>query len=203
VTDDTDTGLLARLQSDPAALEVFYRRHRDRVVAYAVRRCRQPADVPDLVAATFLAVLEKPGSFDPRRGDAGAWLIGIAARQWLLLCRAERRQQRLRERAPARELSGDDIARLEEQIDAARASEPAWAALEQIGLRHSEVLRLVGPDGLTPREAAAALGISAGAFRVRLMRARRAARGAIRDGAQARQPGHPVTESFHPKSQEV
>jgi RNA polymerase sigma-70 factor (ECF subfamily) len=179
VTEDSDAGLLARLHSDPAALEVFYRRHRDRVVAYAVRRCRQPADVRDLVAATFLAVLEKPGGFDPRRGDAGAWLIGIATRQWLLLCRAENRQQRLLARAPARDLSGDDIARLEEQIDAVRASEPAWAALDQIDPSYGEVLRLVGPDGLTPREAATVLGISAGAFRIRLMRARRAARSAL------------------------
>jgi RNA polymerase sigma-70 factor (ECF subfamily) len=203
MTDDTDSGLLARLQSDPAALEVFYRRHRDRVVAFAAGRCRQPADVTDLVAATFLAVLEKPGSFDPRRGEAGAWLIGIAARQWLLLCRAERKQQHLRDRAPSWELSSDDIARLEEQIDAARASEPAWAALDQIGPRHSEVLRLVGPDGLTPREAAAALGISAGAFRVRLMRARRAARGVLSERAQAAAPARPAAESIHPASQEA
>jgi RNA polymerase sigma-70 factor (ECF subfamily) len=192
VTDDTDAGLLARLQGDPAALEMFYRRHRDRVVAYAVRRCRQPADVTDLVAATFLAVLEKPGSFDPRRGDAGAWLTGIAARQWLLLCRAERKQQDLRERVPARELSSDDIARLEDQIDAARASEPAWAALDQVDPCHSEVLRLVGPDGLTSREAAAALGISAGAFRVRLMRARRAVKRVLSDSARAVRAEYPL-----------
>lgn len=194
MTDDTDAGLLARLQTDPAALEVFYLRHRDRVVAYAARRCRQPADVTDLVAATFLAVLEKPGSFDPRRGEASAWLLGIAARQWLLVCRAERKQQDLQHRARSWELSDDDIARLEEQIDAARAGEPAWAALDQIAPRHSEVLRLVGPDGLTPREAAAALGISAGAFRIRLMRARQAARGVL---------SGPTTESIHPTSLEV
>ena len=203
MTDDTDAGLLARLQTDPAALEVFYRRHRDRVVAYAARRCRQPADVTDLVAATFLAVLESAGSFDPRRGEAGAWLIGIAARQWLLLCRAERKQQDLRHRARSWELSGDDIARLEEQIDAARAGEPAWAALDQIAPRHSEVLRLVGPDGLTSREAAAALGISAGAFRIRLMRARQAARGVLGERTQDCGPVRPAAGSIHPTSQEV
>jgi RNA polymerase sigma factor (sigma-70 family) len=203
VTDDTDAGLLARLHSDPAALEVFYRRHRDRVLAFAVRRCRQPADVTDLVAATFLAVLEKPGSFDPRRGDAGAWLIGIASRQWLLLCRAERRQQVLRDRVRSWDLSSDDIARLEDQIDAARVSEPAWAALDQIEPRYREALRLVGPDGLTAREAAAALGISAGAFRVRLMRARRAARGALGPGASAIGLVPAPAESIPSASQEV
>lgn len=194
MTDETDAALLARVQSDPTALEVFYRRHRDRVLAYAVRRCREPADATDLVAATFLAVLEKPGSFDPRRGDAGAWLIGIAARQWLLLCRAELKQRHFRERAPTRELSSDDIARLEDQIDAARASQPAWAALDRIDPRHSEVLRLVGPDGLTSREAAAVLGISAGAFRVRLMRARRAAKAVLSGTAKPVKSDYPVPE---------
>jgi RNA polymerase sigma factor (sigma-70 family) len=203
MTDDTDAGLLARLQTDPAALEAFYLRHRDRVVAYAASRCRQPADVPDLVAATFLAVLEKPGRFDPRRGEASAWLIGIAARQWLLLCRAERKQADLRHRAQSWELSSDDISRLEEQIDAARAGDPAWAALDQIAPRHSEVLRLVGPDGLTSREAAAVLGISAGAFRIRLMRARQAARGVLGERTQDSATVRPSAGSIQPKSQEV
>lgn len=181
MTDDTDAGLLARLQSDPEAVDLFYRRHRARVLAYAISRCRQPADVADVVAATFLAALEKPESFDPRRGEAGAWLIGIAARQWLLLCRAERRQRLLRAGAPPWAPSDADIARLEEQIDAERASEPARAALERIDPGHREVLRLVGPSGLTAREAAAALGISPGAFRVRLMRARRALKAVLAD----------------------
>jgi RNA polymerase sigma-70 factor (ECF subfamily) len=199
VTDDTDAGLLARLQSDPAAVDLFYRRHRARVLAYAVRLCRQPADVADVVAATFLAALEKPGSFDPCRGEAGAWLAGIAARQWLLLCRAERKQQLLRAGAPPWAPSDADIVRLEEQIDAARASEPARAALEQVDPGHREVLWLVGPGGLTAREAAAVLGISPGAFRVRLMRARRALRAVLADPQRAAtqlartRPVHPAS----------
>jgi len=203
VTDDTDAGLLARIRRDPTALEEFYLRHRARVLAYAVSRCRQPADAADPVAATFLAVLEKPSGFDPRRGEAGAWLIGIAARQWLLLCRLERKQQFLQARAQSWALSENDIARLEEQIDAARASEPAWMALERIDSRHREALLLVGPEGLTSREAAAALGISAGAFRVLLMRARRALKAALRDsqhpGASVRLSAEPV----HPTSRKV
>jgi RNA polymerase sigma-70 factor (ECF subfamily) len=180
VTDDTDAGLLARSRIDPAAVELFYRRHRARVLAYAMSRCRQPADVADVVAATFLAALEKPESFDPRKGEAGAWLVGIATRQWLLLCRSERKQQQLRaEAAPAWAPSDADIIRLEEQIDAARASEPAWAALSEASPVHREVLQLVGPGGLSARDAAAVLGISTGAFRVRLLRARRALKAAL------------------------
>ena len=61
-------------------------------------------------------------------------------------------------------------------------------ALDLIDADHREVLRLVGPDGLTPGEAAAALGISPGAFQVRLMRARRAARAVLNGSAYAVRP---------------
>lgn len=196
MTEDTDGELIARLRSDPAALDLFYRRHRTRVLHYAERRCRQPADVADLVAATFLAALASADRFDARRGEAGSWLIGIASRQWGLLCRAERKQQLLRAVAAPWTPSNDDIARLEEQIDAARASGQVEAALDQIGPQHREVLWLIGHDGLTVREAAAALGVSAGTFRVRLLRARRALRAALDDA-------YPTTSTRSPFSQEV
>lgn len=191
MTEETDVELIARLRSDPAALEEFYRRHRTRVLEYAQRRCRQPADVADLVAATFLAALTSADRFDPRRGEAVPWLIGIASRQWGLLCRAERKQQVLRAGAAPWTPSSDDIARLEEQIDAVRASGQVEAALDRIGPGHREVLWLVGHDGLTVREAATALGVTTGTFRVRLFRARQALRAALGDthpGTSARTP---------------
>jgi len=191
VTEESDAELIACLRSDPAALDLFYRRHRTRVLDYARRRCRQPADVADLVAATFLAALASADRFDPGRGDVGPWLIGIASRQWGLLCRAERKQQLLRAGAVPWTPSSDDIARLEEQIDAARASDQVEAALDRIGPGHREVLWLIGHDGLTVREAAATLGISTGTFRVRLLRARRALRAALDNaypGTSARSP---------------
>jgi hypothetical protein len=55
-SDPADEDLLGRLSSDPAAFEVFYRRHVDRVVGFAAR------------------------SYDPQRGEPGAWLLGITAR---------------------------------------------------------------------------------------------------------------------------
>jgi RNA polymerase sigma-70 factor (ECF subfamily) len=70
------------------------------------------------------------------------------------------------------------------------------AALDQIGPGHREVLWLIGHDGLTVREAAAALGISTGTFRVRLLRARRALRAAL-DNAS------PATSARSPFAQEA
>lgn len=59
---------------------MFYRRHVDRVVGYAARRLREPADVADLVGATFTTVLTAAPSYDPARGEPTAWLLGIASR---------------------------------------------------------------------------------------------------------------------------
>jgi RNA polymerase sigma factor (sigma-70 family) len=175
----SDAELLTALADDSDALDEFYRRHRGRVIAYAARRCRQPADVADLVAATFVAAITASHRYDPNRGPAEAWLIGIASRQWSLWCRAEHKQVRLSRESAHRSLSSDDIARLEEQIDAKRDSARVEAALEKIEQRHREVLWLIGPDGLTLKEAAAVQGISIGTFRVRLLRARRALRAVL------------------------
>jgi RNA polymerase sigma-70 factor (ECF subfamily) len=168
-SEPADTELLGRLSADPAAFEIFYRRHVDRVIGFTARRVRDPADVADLVASTFLTVLTAARSYDESRGEPTAWLLGITAR---LIAGARRR--RGREAAAAARIAGrrlidaSDIERLEERIDAARASEAVRGALGRLKPRAREALLLAGPDGLTSRQAAAVLGISPAAFRMRL-----------------------------------
>ena len=177
-----DTGLLRRLPADPHAFEAFYRRHVDQVIGFTARRVRDPADVADVVAATFLAVLTSAASYDPGRGEPVAWLLGITAR---LIAGARRRQGR--ERAATARIAGralidaSDIERLEERIDAARSSQAAIAALGGLKPRAREALLLVSADGLTPAQAARVLGISPAAFRMRLSGARRALGQAMAD----------------------
>jgi RNA polymerase sigma factor (sigma-70 family) len=179
-SDPTDRDLLGRLCADPAAFELFYRRHVDLVIAFAARRVREPADVADLVANTFVTVLTAAGGYDPGRGEPTAWLLGIAAR---LIAGARRR--RGRELAATARIAGrrlidqGDIERLEERIDAARSSQAVIEAVGQLKPRAREALLLVGADGLTPGEAARVLGISPAAFRMRLSSARRALNGAL------------------------
>jgi RNA polymerase sigma factor (sigma-70 family) len=168
VPDSTDAELVRRLPGDPASFEELFRRHGPSVIAYAARRCSQPADVADLVAATFLAVLESRGGYDPVRGAFGPWLIGVAHRQYIALRREEYRQWSLSRAASGRRVLGDEaLVRLEERIDAARESAEVEHAMKGLAPRHREVLWPVGRDALTPHEAAQALGVNAGAFRVR------------------------------------
>jgi RNA polymerase sigma factor (sigma-70 family) len=177
VTDEpSDAELLARIQTDPVALELIFRRYRHLVLRYAARRCSDPADVVDLVADTFLALLESGGGgFDPRRGSAAAWILGVAHRQWV---RTVRRETRIRQVAGRhggqRQLDADDMARIEEQIDASRQQAAVEEAMAQLPDRHREVLWLIGHEGLSSEQAAAVTGVRPAVFRVRLHRARRA-----------------------------
>jgi RNA polymerase sigma-70 factor (ECF subfamily) len=56
------------------------RRLVDRVYAYAAYRLASPADAEDVVGEAIERALRYRSSYDPRRGDPVAWVIGIARR---------------------------------------------------------------------------------------------------------------------------
>jgi RNA polymerase sigma factor (sigma-70 family) len=74
----SDAELLAATPEDPDAFAVFYRRHAEMVLGFVTRRAA-PADVGDLVAEVFATALVHRRRYDPARGTAGAWLVGIAS----------------------------------------------------------------------------------------------------------------------------
>src|SRR3954466_8429555 len=51
-----------------------------RVYAYVAYRVGDGDDAEDVTSETFERALRYRDSFDPKRGDAAAWLIGIARR---------------------------------------------------------------------------------------------------------------------------
>ncbi len=129
-----------------------------------------------------LALLESGGGYNPARGLFRPWLIGVAYRQLGSLRRREYHQWSVSHVTSRQRVLGEDaIARIEEQIDAARESVEVEHAMARLPERHREVLWLVGHEKLTTQEAAQALDINVGAFRVRLLRARRALREALHD----------------------
>ena len=72
----SDAQLLA--SGAPGDFGVFYDRHVCAVSSYVAARVREPDVMFDLVAETFARALESRGQFDPARGPAVGWLIGIA-----------------------------------------------------------------------------------------------------------------------------
>jgi RNA polymerase sigma factor (sigma-70 family) len=167
-----DAELLAVAGRDVAAFEALYRRYVRRVAAYAARRCATADDVADVVAQTFVRLLLSAGRYDPDRGDPEAFVMAVAANAVRDLHRGTRRRGALVARlSGAMLLDADDTARIDAAIDAARAAPAARAALDGVPPGEREVLQLVA-DGASPSEAAATLGISPGAARMRLSRAR-------------------------------
>lgn len=196
---ESDERLLERLQGDPMAFEDFYRRHIHKITGFAVRRCSGPEEVADLVAAVFLAVVESAHRYDALRGDAVAWLFAIAANELRAQRRRSWRQRRITLRLSGqRLLDVDDYGRIIDMIDDARLSGDLRRAVARLPAGERAVFELITLDGLTATQAAAALGITPTASRVRLSRAKgrlRAALGDLVDASTGESPipGQPAT----------
>ncbi|WBB67081.1 sigma-70 family RNA polymerase sigma factor [Micromonospora sp. WMMD812] len=165
---------------DPAALEVFYRRHVEAVGRFVARRVDDPHLAADLTADVFLAVIESAAGYRPDRGSQIGWLFGVARN--VIADERRRAAQRLRvtgRMAGRRDLDADDIARIEERIDAESAARRTYRALRELPEDTRALVELVAVDGLAVAEAATALGMSPVAARVRLHRARRTVRAVL------------------------
>ncbi len=156
-----------------AEFEKVYRAHVGMVTAYFARRSSDPQAVADLTADTFVRAITSFAGFDPVRGSARPWLIGIARRVFAGYCEAHsQRSDSARRVAGQRVLDADAVEDLVDRIDAERAGGALLARLAELPRLDREVVELVDLAGLSPKEAAEALGASAGAVRVRLFRAR-------------------------------
>jgi RNA polymerase sigma factor (sigma-70 family) len=141
--------------------EVFA--HLEFISAYARRR---GARDPDGIAAETMAIAWRR-LVDVPTADARPWLI-VTARNLLL---AERRREA---RTGSQPLADLDLEAPAEQLPLDLDLDPALAvALRALPEKDREALLLIAWDDLTPALAAASLGVSSAAFRVRLHRARR------------------------------
>ena len=133
------------------------------VLAYALRRA-SPEEAADAAASTFVVAWRRLDELPT--GRELAWLYGVARRVLATQRRAIGRQ-----RAVAFRLAGEERAFTGPGFDVVR--EPVLEALAELDEREREVLMLTAWEGLSGREAAAALGCSETAYRIRLHRARR------------------------------
>lgn len=153
--------------------EQLYRRNVEVIMGYFARRCREPQTVADLTSEVFVRAVQGFSGFDPRRGSGRAWLFGIATRVFAHHC-----AQSAGERAAIARLHGrrrlerDEIDELAARIDAEAGGAALLERCEELPELERAALELVDLEGLTPKEAAAALGVSGVALRKRLSRAR-------------------------------
>lgn len=164
-----DTPLSRRL----AEFEKLYRSEFGAVASFFARRSYDPQLVADLTADTFVGAMQSFDTFDPIRGSSRAWMLGIARRIYAKHCEsATRRKDAARRISAQRLLDPEEIEELTRRIDAERAARKVIGSMSHLSALEKAAIELVHLAGLTQTEAAQSLEISAGALRVRLLRAR-------------------------------
>jgi RNA polymerase sigma-70 factor, ECF subfamily len=145
--------------------EELYRAHAGVVRAFAYRRTASSA-ADDVVAEVFLVVWRRLGDVP---ADPLPWLLGTARRVLANRHRGEGRSHALWTRLAEKERHRSGV-----ELESSIARDSAVLhALGSLSERDQEVLVLIAWDGLDRAQAAAVLGVSTGAFAVRLHRARR------------------------------
>lgn len=166
--------IIGGIGSDPDLFEAFYREHLAEVQRFVARRVDDPHVAADLTADIFVAVIEGADRYDPALGPPRAWLFGIARQVVHTEYRRRSRFNRaIRRLGGHRALEADALAHALDRIDAEASARALGAELAALSPVLRDVLELVAIDDLSVTEAAAVLGISANAARVRLHRARR------------------------------
>jgi RNA polymerase sigma-70 factor (ECF subfamily) len=150
--------------ADRERFEALFGRYYGAVLRYAVRRVGVDT-AGEIVSETFLTAWRRLADVPD---NALPWLYGtarrIVANEVRRRDRSLRLGQRLANERPA--IAGDDAGLLDEALR-------VQAAIEALGRRDQEVVRLAAWEQLGPADAAAVLGCTTGAYKVRLHRARR------------------------------
>lgn len=137
-----------------------------------VERRVHPSHAEDIVADAYLVAWRRLADVPTELGDARAWLYGVARRTMMQRGRGEQRRNalsvRIAEATPI-VVAAADADLIARRLDIAQA----W---RHLSTAHQEALALAIWDGLDAPRAAAVLGISPVAYRLRLSRGRRALR---------------------------
>jgi RNA polymerase sigma-70 factor (ECF subfamily) len=162
LTELADGELIERVgQGDRVAFEELYRRYTRPVLGLALRRLGDRGRAEDAVQDAFTAIWRSAGSYDPERGQGGAWLYTVARNA--IVDGARRRFE------PAMEIP-DEPSRDRGPDERAEASWLAWrvhAALERLPEHERPVIELAYWGGLSQSEIAAKLGIPLGTIKTR------------------------------------
>ena len=153
-----------------------------RVYAYVAYRIGDGADAEDVTSATFERALRYRETFDQRRGQPVAWLLGIAGN-----CLSEYYSNRLMpvsdvpEVAAAGELEDDSASRLDLR-----------RAVSLLPERDAELIALRYGADLTAKQIAEVIGMRTNAVEVALHRALGTLRQVLEAGEAPKRPGRKV-----------
>lgn len=162
---DASRAMERHAEGDEAAFAEVYDALASRLLRYLGRLERDPATAEDLVQQTFIRMHKARASFRPG-AHVEPWAFAIARRLFL-----DARKQKKRGvlswllPEPSAEVDAEAILMARQLSDAARAR------LESLPPLQREAFLLIREDGLSMAEAAATLGVTVAAVKLRAQRA--------------------------------
>jgi RNA polymerase sigma-70 factor (ECF subfamily) len=158
----TDGELIERVAAgDREAFEEIYRRYTRPVLGLALRRLGDRGRAEDALQDAFAAIWRSAGSYDPARGEGGAWLYTVARNA--IVDGARRRPEPAME-APD-EASPDTGP--PERAEAAWLSWRVHAAIERLPEHERPVIELAYWGGLSQSEISEFLDVPLGTVKTR------------------------------------
>jgi RNA polymerase sigma-70 factor (ECF subfamily) len=160
---------------DSSAFGELYLKASPRLLSYLISLASERAAAEDLLQETFLKIHNARCAY-VRGADPIPWFYAIARRTFLDHARRIRR-------ARVRLHSGEQLPEVEARLDGMRMDEEpgegndpqlkaaVLTALEGLPANQREAIRLTKFDGMSPMRAAEAVGVTAGAIKLRAHRA--------------------------------
>jgi RNA polymerase sigma-70 factor (ECF subfamily) len=170
----TDSEVWSRvLAGDAAALGVIYDRHHARVYRHSLSILRNVNEAEDATATVFFELWRRRTKVRDVEGSVLPWLLATATNVCRNAARSTRRYRALLDSLPrslaassAEQMSLDQAAALDD-LDDDLAQE-----LRRLPARTAELLTLTAIEGYSIAEASRVVGMSEGAARTRLSRAK-------------------------------
>jgi RNA polymerase sigma factor (sigma-70 family) len=162
----------AALTGEADAFVMVFDLHHNRVYRHALRMAGNVHDAEDVTAATFLELWRRRKSVRVVDGSVLPWLLLTATNLSRNLERGLRRHRALINTLPRAESAHSAAEVAVERMEEKRLGEEVRRALGTLSTSDAALLALTMYEEFSPSQAAAALGISDGAARTRLHRAR-------------------------------
>lgn len=165
-----ETTLWSRARSgDGRAFAALFDAHRDRAFRHALRLVASAHDAEDVVAAAFFELWRKRDAVPVVDGSVLPWLLVTTTNLARNSGRGVRRYRAAIDRLPRSQDLADPAETAAERI----AREQLLDAVRSLGEPDAALVLLIALEGFSPAEAGQAVGLSPGAARVRLHRARK------------------------------
>ena len=156
---------------DERALAALYDATLSRVYGLVLRVVRRPALADEVVEDTYFQVWRQAARFDPARGRALPWLLGMARSRAIDALRREARfQHDSLDLEAAPEVAGD-LPIVDELLDAARGHADLHQALLQLNAQPRQLVALAFFRGLSHEEIACHTALPLGTVKSQIRRA--------------------------------